>query len=195
MILVYGVSEPREEAVAYQAHSYPVKCIDRILGESKDDPLQSFLDLLRILMDFGIDDATPQDFERLVRHLNRRADGIDGLDGSRVWGAIWKYLDFVQDVTSETGDQKYDTIEDRHQEEFFDLANEVIVAIGKGQFNPNPGMVQSVLSGDPFEEKYSFSSVTPQNRHYLQEIVYILSGGPWYTPEDVADEISGRGLQ
>ena len=30
-----GVSEPREEAVAYQAHSYPVKCIDRILGEAR----------------------------------------------------------------------------------------------------------------------------------------------------------------
>jgi hypothetical protein len=147
-------------------------------------------------MDFDIYDSGPQAFKKLVAQLNRMADGIDGLDGSSVWGAIWKYLDFVQDViASETEDQKYDTIDDRHHEEFFDLAHEVVAAIGRGQFSPNPGMVQSVLSGDPFEEKYNFSSVTPQNRHYLQQIVDVLSGGPWYTPEDVADEISRRGLQ
>lgn len=79
-------------------------------------------------------------------------------------------------------------LEDWHEEIHYDLATEVIRAIKSGQFNPHKDMVQSMLVGDPFQERYNFDSVTPANEGYLQQICDLFSG-PWATPQDVVDEM------
>jgi hypothetical protein len=84
-------------------------------------------------------------------------------------------------------------LEDNHQEKHYDLAYEVLRSIKSGQFNPSGGLMQSVLSGDAFQERYDFSSVTPSNVGYLKQIVDLFQG-PWTTPEDLVDEMNGGDL-
>jgi hypothetical protein len=132
----------------------------------------------------------------------RQARQIDGLFGSRVWPEIQGYLDFVesavklphnsQSLRSTSRDTFIEDSNDGLQNRYFDLAYEVIRAIKSGQFSPHKDMVQSMLGGDPFQERYNFDSVTPANEGYLQQIVDIFGGGPWSTPQDVVDEMNGQ---
>jgi len=172
------------------------------LCESENDPLQSFLDMLRIIMDFDLYRSEFFDYKRMSQAVIQRAANIDGLLGSEVWLEIQRYLDFMASAVRQPhGTQKYyglatarDTfLEDNGQEKHFDLAYEVLRSIKSGQFNPSGGLMQSVLSGDAFQERYDFSSVTPSNVGYLKQIAYLFQG-PWATPEDVVDEMNGGDL-
>lgn len=172
-----------------------MKCIDRILGESEDDPLQKFLHLLRTILDFDLYECGHYAFIELVPEVMRQARQIDGLLGSRVWLEIQRYLDFIERAaelphnSQSLRSTSRDTfLEDWHEEIHYDLATEVIRAIKSGQFNPHKDMVQSMLVGDPFQERYNFDSVTPANEGYLQQICDLFSG-PWATPQDVVDEM------
>lgn len=173
-----------------------MKCTDRILGESEDDPLQKFLHLLRTILDFDLYEGGLLDYDRLVPEVIRQARQIDGLLGSRVWPEIQRYLDFIERAAKLPHNSPYglrrtprDTfLEDWHQEIHYDLATEVIRAIKSGQFSPHKDMVQSMLGGDPFQERYNFDSVTPANEGYLQQICDLFSGFG-VSPQDVVDEM------
>lgn len=173
-----------------------MKCIDRILGESEDDPLQKFLHLLRTILDIDLYECGLSHYVELVPEVMRQASQIDGLLGSKVWLEIQKYLHFIERAVKLPHNSPYglrttarDTfLEDRHQEIHMDLATEVIRAIKSGQFSPHKDMVQSMLGGDPFQERYNFDSVTPANEGYLQQICDLFSG-PWEGPQDVVDEM------
>ena len=185
------------QGVDYTTQESFMATTSKILGESEDDPLQSFLDMLRIMMDFDLYECGLSDYDRLVSEVIRQASQIDGLLGSKVWLEIQRYLDFIERVAELPHNSPYglrttsrDTfLEDRHQEIHFDLAVEVMNAIKNGQFNPSGGLLQSVLSNDPFEEKYDFRSVNPTNIGYLRQISDMFQG-PWSSPEDVVDEMN-----
>jgi hypothetical protein len=183
----------------------PMRAKDIIdsLCESENDPLQRFLDMLRIIMDFDLYGSEFSDYKWMKRAVIQRAANIDGLLGSEVWLEIRRYLDFMASAVRQPhsgGLLKYglstarDTfLEDNRREKHYDLAFEVLRSIKSGQFNPSGGLMQSVLSGDAFQERYDFSSVTPSNVGYLNQIVDLFQG-PWTTPEDLVDEMNGGDL-
>jgi len=183
----------------------PMRAKDIIdsLCESENDPLQRFLDMLRIMLDFDLYGSEFSDYKRMAQAVAQGAANIDGLLGSEVWLEIQRYLDFMASAVRQpnpNGLTKYglstarDTfLEDNHQEKHYDLSYEVLRSIKSGQFNPSGGLMQSVLSGDAFQERYDFSSVTPSNVGYLKQIVDLFQG-PWTTPEDVVDDMNGGDL-
>lgn len=183
------------QGVDYTTQESFMATTGKILGESEDDPLQSFLDMLRIIMDFDLYDSNVPDYKRMEQTVIQKASNISGLLGSDVWLEIQEYLDFmahtIRLAASEGPLSARDTfLEDHHQEKHYDLAMEVMNAIKNGQFNPSGGLLQSVLSNDPFEEKYDFRSVNPTNIGYLRQISDMFQG-PWSSPEDVVDEMNG----
>ncbi len=167
-----------------------MKYIDKILGESEDDPLSKFLHLLRTILGFDIYEGDLSDYDQLAPEVMRQARQIDGLLESEVWLTIEDYLDFTESVVK----LPHDVHRLRHEEWAMvhrqDLAYRVIRAINSGQFSPPKDMVQSMLGGDPFQERYNFDSVTPANEGYLQQIVDIFGGEPWSTPQNVIDEMN-----
>lgn len=201
------------QGVDYTTQESVMATTSRIMGESKDDPLQGFLDMLRIMLDFDLYGSEFSDYKRMAQAVAQGAANIDGLLGSEVWLEIQRYLDFMASAVRQPNPQsgglyiymrngltKYglstarDTfLEDNHQEKHYDLAYEVLRSIKSGQFNPSGGLMQSVLSGDAFQERYDFSSVTPSNVGYLNQIVDLFQG-PWTTPEDVVDDMNGGDL-
>lgn len=172
--------------------------VSRIICESENDPLQSFLDMLRIIMDFDLYESEFSDYKRMTKAVIQNASNISGLLGSNVWLEIQRYLDFMASAVRQPHGNDFLTLrttardtflEDNYQEKHHDLALEVIRSIKGGQFNPIGGLMQSVLSGDPFEERYDFNSVTPHNAGYLKQICDMFNG-PWSSPEDVVDEMN-----
>ena len=185
------------QGVDYTTQESFMATTSKILGESEDDPLQSFLDMLRIIMDFDLYDSTMPDYKRMEQAVIQKAsNSIDlaaALLGSDVWLEIQEYLDFMASTIRLASEGRFsarDTfLEDNHQEKHYDLAVEVMNAIKNGQFNPSGGLLQSVLSNDPFEERYNFRSVNPTNIGYLRQISDMFQG-PWSSPEDVVDEMN-----
>ena len=185
------------QGVDYTTQESFMATTSKILGESEDDPLQSFLDMLRIIMDFDLYDSTMPDYKRMEQAVIQKAsNSIDlaaALLGSDVWLEIQEYLDFMASTIRLASEGRFsarDTfLEDNHQEKHYDLALEVMNAIKNGQFNPSGGLLQSVLSNDPFEERYNFRSVNPTNIGYLRQISDMFQG-PWSSPEDVVDEMN-----
>ena len=185
------------QGVDYTTQESFMATTSKILGESEDDPLQSFLDMLRIIMDFDLYDSTMPDYKRMEQAvIQKAASNIDlaaALLGSDVWLEIQEYLDFMASTIRLASEGRFsarDTfLEDNHQEKHYDLALEVMNAIKNGQFNPSGGLLQSVLSNDPFEERYNFRSVNPTNIGYLRQISDMFQG-PWSSPEDVVDEMN-----
>jgi hypothetical protein len=183
------------QGVDYTTQESFMATTSKILGESEDDPLQSFLDMLRIIMDFDLYDSNGPDYKRMEQAVIQKASNIDlaaALLGSDVWLEIQEYLDFMASTIRLASEGRFsarDTfLEDNHQEKHYDLAVEVMNAIKNGQFNPSGGLLQSVLSNDPFEERYNFRSVNPTNIGYLRQISDMFQG-PWSSPEDVVDEM------
>jgi hypothetical protein len=43
----------------------------------------------------------------------------------------------------------------------------------------------SIIGGDPFQEKFTFDMVTPENRPYLEQLAKMFG---WDGPEDILDE-------
>jgi hypothetical protein len=188
------------QGVDYTTQESFMATTSKILGESEDDPLQSFLDMLRIIMDFDLYDSNGPDYKRMEQAVIQKASNISlcaALLGSDVWLEIQEYLDFMASTIRLASEGRFsarDTfLEDNHQEKHYDLAVEVMNAIKNGQFNPSGGLLQSVLSNDPFEERYNFRSVNPTNIGYLRQISDMFQG-PWSSPEDVVDEMNNGGL-
>jgi|694.fasta_scaffold40254_1 hypothetical protein len=176
--------------------------VDKILGES-EDTLQMFLDLIKTIMDYDLYDGTMEDFRRMQSKAMAQAKAIPGLIGSPIWELVIKnYLTFAHRVTDmEWGlprnfgphakvhhdgrRERLTYLEDYHYDQDQNLKYSVWDAMKSGQFSPHKDLMGSIIGGDPFQEKFTFDMVTPENRPYLEQLAKMFG---WDGPEDILDE-------